>query len=357
MKAATRRALFNLICAVIVITVAVAVISAVVSWIEEHTGIVITAIAVLGAIAIALLVNKLINKRYEKLIRKENIYVNALIRLNQKYDFTEIENLDLTHKYDNENFYNDISEEDFLTYNLVHSKNKILNYIAAARQNAKMYAIYEPQVCELKKELKSDLQIYAFFKRKYRRVAAKVFKNTTLCPVIDIKIEVCLILTNIRGLYKKSKTKVFEADKIEAIIRKLNNTDNGFYKDGEIWQSISRVERGKVSNKMRFAIYRRDGNRCRICGSRKNLEVDHIFPIAKGGKTTFDNLQTLCHRCNAKKSDTVTPSQREEYYKAHGGRSSTCPRCNNGRLVKKHGRNGEFLGCSNYPECKFTKSI
>ena len=30
-----------------------------------------------------------------------------------------------------------------------------------------------------------------------------------------------------------------------------------------------------------------------------------------------------------------------------------CPRCN-GKLVLRNGRNGEFYGCSNYPNCKFT---
>lgn len=29
-----------------------------------------------------------------------------------------------------------------------------------------------------------------------------------------------------------------------------------------------------------------------------------------------------------------------------------CPRCG-GKLVEKHGKYGAFLGCSNYPKCKF----
>ena len=34
------------------------------------------------------------------------------------------------------------------------------------------------------------------------------------------------------------------------------------------------------------------------------MDIDHIKPIAKGGKTTYDNLQTLCRRCNKEKGDT-----------------------------------------------------
>ena len=33
-----------------------------------------------------------------------------------------------------------------------------------------------------------------------------------------------------------------------------------------------------------------------------------------------------------------------------------CPRCN-GRLVLRKGKYGEFYGCSNYPDCKYTKNI
>ncbi|MBO4856796.1 MAG: HNH endonuclease [Bacilli bacterium] len=41
-----------------------------------------------------------------------------------------------------------------------------------------------------------------------------------------------------------------------------------------------------------------------MCGKSdllENLEIDHIIPIARGGKTTPDNLQVLCHDCNKKK--------------------------------------------------------
>ncbi len=35
----------------------------------------------------------------------------------------------------------------------------------------------------------------------------------------------------------------------------------------------------------------------------------------------------------------------------------SCPDCNNGRLGIKLGRFGAFIGCSNYPECKYTKQL
>ena len=117
-----------------------------------------------------------------------------------------------------------------------------------------------------------------------------------------------LKLTNINGYYKSSKRCIFSLTQIKDIIFKLNQKRGNYYLKNDIWQSICRVERGKVTNKMRFEVYKRDHNRCRKCGSTKNLEVDHIIPISKGGKSTFDNLQTLCHRCNLEKCSNM------EYY-------------------------------------------
>lgn len=37
-------------------------------------------------------------------------------------------------------------------------------------------------------------------------------------------------------------------------------------------------------------------------------------------------------------------------------RQGLCPRCG-GKLVLRNGKNGQFYGCSNYPNCKFTKDI
>ena len=36
--------------------------------------------------------------------------------------------------------------------------------------------------------------------------------------------------------------------------------------------------------------------------------------------------------------------------------SIKCPRCGNGFMILRHGKNGAFWGCSNYPDCKMTAS-
>ena len=55
---------------------------------------------------------------------------------------------------------------------------------------------------------------------------------------------------------------------------------------------------------LRFKVFLRDRFRCVACGRSPatclniELHADHIIPWADGGKTTLENLQTLCEACN-----------------------------------------------------------
>ena len=60
---------------------------------------------------------------------------------------------------------------------------------------------------------------------------------------------------------------------------------------------------------LRIKILERDSFRCVYCGRSPatdlnvKLHIDHIDPFSKGGKTEFENLQTLCGECNLGKSN------------------------------------------------------
>ena len=56
---------------------------------------------------------------------------------------------------------------------------------------------------------------------------------------------------------------------------------------------------------MKLAILVRDNRRCLKCGTVRDLTIDHITPLAKGGDNDLNNLQTLCFKCNSSKSDTI----------------------------------------------------
>ena len=60
-----------------------------------------------------------------------------------------------------------------------------------------------------------------------------------------------------------------------------------------------------IPEDLRNQVWERDGNKCVICGATEKLSIDHIHPWSKGGKTEFDNLQTLCKSCNSKKGNRL----------------------------------------------------
>ncbi|MCK5072490.1 MAG: HNH endonuclease [Bacteriovoracaceae bacterium] len=47
-------------------------------------------------------------------------------------------------------------------------------------------------------------------------------------------------------------------------------------------------------------VFARDKNKCVICGSKRNLELDHITPISVGGLTVESNLRITCKFCNTR---------------------------------------------------------
>lgn len=56
-----------------------------------------------------------------------------------------------------------------------------------------------------------------------------------------------------------------------------------------------------IPARLRDQVLKHDGRRCRKCGSREALSVDHVVPYSRGGPTEFSNLRTLCMPCNIKK--------------------------------------------------------
>lgn len=54
----------------------------------------------------------------------------------------------------------------------------------------------------------------------------------------------------------------------------------------------------------RHNIYLRDQNRCQYCNRmfpRVELNLDHVIPRSKGGKSVWENVVCSCHRCNRMK--------------------------------------------------------
>lgn len=62
------------------------------------------------------------------------------------------------------------------------------------------------------------------------------------------------------------------------------------------------VTKYEWQKRIRPSILERDGHECVVCGTKDFLTVDHIIPLSHGGKSSFENLITMCRPCNMKKS-------------------------------------------------------
>lgn len=76
-------------------------------------------------------------------------------------------------------------------------------------------------------------------------------------------------------------------------------------------RTVTGADRREVPPRLRWKAGDRDGFRCVKCGRSPatnrgiTLQIDHVIPVARGGKTTLENLQTLCMDCNLGKGSLL----------------------------------------------------
>jgi hypothetical protein len=111
----------------------------------------------------------------------------------------------------------------------------------------------------------------------------------------------CFLYISPGGRSRNENKIVIDIDTVNALVHEISKSIS---KKGH-----SKHQRSIMTNDLREAIKKRDNYTCCKCGNSVYdepnllLEVDHIIPVSKGGKTEASNLQTLCWRCNRLKSD------------------------------------------------------
>ena len=118
-----------------------------------------------------------------------------------------------------------------------------------------------------------------------------------------LTVEYRFVYTSGGGMAQRSFTVPMTEETIVELIKALESklTATAFAKE----------QRTLMTKKLREFIKNRDNFTCCSCGNSTHvepnllLEIDHIIPVAKGGYTVEDNLQTLCWKCNRSKSDKI----------------------------------------------------
>lgn len=99
----------------------------------------------------------------------------------------------------------------------------------------------------------------------------------------------------------------------------------------ELWffdsvdEATVKRERAKARElrKTRWWQQKTSSGRCYYCEKKvayKNITMDHLVPIARGGRSTKDNLVPSCKECNTQKK-TLLPIEWEDYLNKISGKN------------------------------------
>lgn len=163
---------------------------------------------------------------------------------------------------------------------------------------------------ETLKEAKTIIQNYKMDYNKYiKNVPEYVLKDDEDgfysrlgLAIIDeaiLNVEYKFVYTSNGGMAQRSFTIPMNEDNIIELINALESKLSK--------AALAKEQRAMMTAKLRKFIKKRDNFTCCRCNNsvfkepNLLLEIDHIIPIAKGGLTKVDNLQTLCWKCNRSK--------------------------------------------------------
>ena len=243
--------------------------------------------------------------RYYNYLYENSPAIKTLLDINRHYVFTGIRNLSVRHAYDNEYYYQRVSPKDYLIYRIPDLSSEIKLAISNATDNRLNYEKYKKEIADRCKYGMIPLNTGRLSREVLLKYEKQEFERRTYKPVTVFTMNSTIVRTTEDDYYRYSKTETFDAETIIDFMERLKEKSGDFYSDEEIWESVCRVEEAKISNKVKYLIIKKDYNRCCRCGTNRDLTVVHIFPISKGGKTSYSNLQTLCVRCAKRKGNRI----------------------------------------------------
>jgi hypothetical protein len=261
----------------------------------------------------ALILFLLINaNRYNQLVLKHSKYLKEVGKTNEEFTFKD--EFEKHYVYDERVEYkakiDQFDFESYLMYKAENNKDFFEDLILKVEFNLNLYKKYETKFKALNTHFDAkNTKNYFINLKRLIKVEAKMVDKIKLKPMLDTEIEIIVRYTSPRGRnsYKSKATYPFYEIK-SFYIQMLDSVEKRSTRSYQM-----KVERFKMTASMRYEVLVRDKATCQICGANKKdgvvLHVDHILPVAKGGKSTLENLRTLCDRCNLGKKDRIEDPQ------------------------------------------------
>lgn len=262
---------------------------------DEETILLFVILVFVTGIAIYSIVLIHIQNNRRNLVLEKSEKIRRIDILNRNYIFIEITpsviiKRECSSKKDFERF-----DLDAFFYDNLSEKHDYYDVlINNVESNISRYQEYKQQYEKIVDDLSIyDSNLYNAY-HFFRKIELNICKDKLQTPVTDLVIIAKKEYTSPQGRNHYEDEKCFDYSDIK----------KGFVSVCRIYSERNdpKFERSIMSASLRYDILKRDGFRCVLCGASANdgvkLEVDHIFPIAKGGKTEPGNLRTLCELCN-----------------------------------------------------------
>lgn len=270
---------------------------------EEIIILIATTIILFTIILISIIHNK-----NTKIVKENSRLYKSLMEMNSRYVFNS--NIPGVHRY-NERCQSkrNLERFDFRTY-LINAidcnQYNIVNTINSIEENKQNYDQYCHEYNGLSSSVTSnEIMNYRISSKKFLKIENRLYLKNKVKPRLETTAFIYASYTSPKGRNSYSRSNQYSYSQIYSTYlyvkkqRELKKT-----REYQI-----KMERMRMTDSLRYDVLRRDNFKCQICGISAQdgavLHIDHIIPVSRGGKTTIDNLQTLCERCNMGKSNKL----------------------------------------------------
>lgn len=256
-------------------------------------------IFILPIIIYNFIIKRIINKENE-VVSKTSKKIQKITKLNELYQFKDIKRKKrniIEREYSRKSL-DRVTGKSIINYHLDNNINGIRTDLENAIFNITLLEKYN-------KDVEKVLQSESINNSKYSSKKFKMVEERVLRSII-YKKENFMITLKIGVYYRSNGGNVYDNKKRKYLFNDLVFVYNEWNRGNKYEETINQ-ERKIMNDYIRYNVLKRDNFSCQICGitakDGAKLQVDHIIPVSKGGKTVMSNLQTLCERCNIGKSN------------------------------------------------------
>ena len=247
-------------------------------------------------------------RMYNDYVYNNSECIKQISKINEKYEFNNCPSIQLIGQtYDNKTTWKKIDPESFLIRELRNNLMHWKEIEADISENKRIHAKYREELNSKhfyyisKEKCLNDKMNY----ERVKEIEKRFLNGTLLKPTLTLKIMVRLRYISKGGNVDELKEEKFDYEDYKELVARVSKERM----DRQTYEKFVAAERGAITDSMRYDVLRRDGFKCVLCGASAKdgvrLQVDHIMPVSKGGRSVMSNLRTLCERCNTGKSNKI----------------------------------------------------